>query len=423
MEHNKIELKKGITMHLIKTDKFKTNLISVILSTELNKETVTKNAMIPVILKRGSKNMPTQEELSKSFEEMYGARFDCGIDKSGDNQILKFYIESVAEEYLPNEGGNNLELSINKLLEIVFNPYLEEDCFKKEYVEQEKENLKQIIESKIDNKGRYASDRCIEEMYKNESFGLYKFGYTEDLKNMDEKDLYKNYLELIKNCKVDIFVSGNLTEQAEKLIKENENISNLQEREANYARMNFKEKEDVEKEVNVVEEKMDVAQGKLTLGLDLNASKEQKAACQLYNAILGGSANSKLFQNVREKESLAYHASSTYMRLKNNIFINSGIEIQNYEKALDIIKKQIEDMRDGNFTEKDIENSKKSIIDSIRTVDDEQDSQITYIFGQEMSGEKLSLEKYQENINKVNKEEILDVAKGVAINTIYFLRN
>ena len=190
MKYNEIDIKGGIKLHTIKTDKFKTNLIAVFLTTKLNRENVTKNALISMMLRRGSKNMPTQEEMSKTMEEMYGASFDCGLDKTGDNQVLKFYIESINDNFLPKQEENILEKSIKNILEIIFNPYAENASFKNEYIEQEKNNLKQRIEGKIDNKARYAMDRCIEEMYKDKPFGLYKFGYIEDLESINSKNLY-----------------------------------------------------------------------------------------------------------------------------------------------------------------------------------------------------------------------------------------
>ena len=171
MEYKKSEIKKGINLHTIKTDKFKTNLIAIFLTTKLERETVTKNAVISALLRRGSKNMPTQEQISKELEEMYGASFDCGLDKTGDNQVLKFYIETINDKFLPQTEENMLKTAIQKIVEIVFNPLVENEGFKKEYVEQEKNNIKQRIEGKIDNKASYSLDRCIEEMYKNEPFG------------------------------------------------------------------------------------------------------------------------------------------------------------------------------------------------------------------------------------------------------------
>ena len=212
MQYKQLELKKGIKLHTIKSDKFKTNLMSIFLTVKLDRNTVTNNALIPSVLRRGSKNMQTQEKINKELEELYGASFDCGLDKAGDNQVLKFYMETINDNYLPETNENILKISLEKLLELVFNPYLENNCFSKEYVEQEKTNLRNIIESKIDNKARYALDRCIEEMYKEEPFGLYKYGYVEDLDKINEKNLYDEYQKLIKNSKIDIFVTGNIDE-------------------------------------------------------------------------------------------------------------------------------------------------------------------------------------------------------------------
>lgn len=422
IQHKERELKKGIKLHQIQTDKFKTNLMAVFLTTSLKRETVTQNALISSVLRRGSKNMPSQEQISKEMEEMYGAAFDCGLDKTGDNQVLKFYLETINDNFLPQSGENILKTAMEKLLEIVFNPYIEQDGFKHEYVEQEKENVKQRIEAKIDNKAKYALDRCIEEMYQGEPYGLYKFGYVEDLEKFDAKSLYQAYQDLIKNCKIDIFISGMLDDKIEEELIQNENIQNLEERQADYKIPKMIPKKSETE--NVITESMDVSQGKLVLGLDLDLEqKEIKYDGLLYNSILGGSANSKLFQNVREKAHLAYVASSSYMRYKNNIFINSGIEIENYEKALNLIKEQIQEMRDGKFTEEEIENAKKGIISGIQTIEDEQDTQIIYYYGQELSKYQMTIEEYKEKVMEVSKEDILAVANKVSINTVYFLKN
>ncbi len=308
-------------------------------------------------------------------------------------------------------------------MEIVFNPYLEEETFKPEYVEQEKNNIKQRIEGKIDNKARYAMDRCIEEIYKDEPFGLYRFGYVEDLKDMDGKNLYQYYQELIKTCKIDIFVSGMVDDEINQVVSQNENIQKLQERTPNYVVPKELNKALPEKE-NIVTESMEVTQGKLILGLNVCLDKEDlRYDTLIYNSILGGSANSKMFQNVREKAHLAYVASSSYLRYKNNIFVNCGIEIGNYEKALELIKRQIEDMKKGEFTEDDIENAKKGIIAAIKSIEDEQDTELMYYFGQELSQSEYSIEEYRDRMQRVSKEDVMHIAQNVAIHTIYFLKD
>ena len=421
MKYIEKEIKTGIKLHTIKTEKFKTNLISVFLSMPITRENVTKNALISSILRRGSMNMPTLLEISKTLEEMYGASFDNGIDKTVDNQILKFYIETINDNYIPYNGENMLKTSIEKLLEIVFNPLIKDGGFNEDYVKQEKENIKRIIKGKTDNKAMYATERCIEEMYKNEPFGLYKYGYIEDLENIDAKNLYKYYKKMISTCKIDIFISGNVDEQTAEILKENENIKKLQERKPKTT-FEVSKKEKVE-EKEIIEQ-MDVTQGKIVIGMDLTLEDiKQKYDAIVYNAILGGTANSKMFQEVREKASLAYSAGSTYLRYKGNIFIKCGIEIKNYKKALEIIRKQLKDMQNGIFTDEDIENAKKSIISGIRSIDDEQDTEITYFFGQELTNEKISTEEYIKNIEKVAKDDIIKIANSLQINTIYFLKN
>ena len=415
------ELMEGVKLHKINTKKYKTNLLAIYLTSKLDRKHVTENALMLAILRRGTNKLKTQEDINIKLEELYGADFNCGIDKLCNDSVFKFYMESLNDEFL-YEKENVLEQSTQMLFDIVFSPLTENGMFNEEYFNSEKENLRQIIRSRKDNKGAYAYSRCIEEMYKNEDFGLYKFGYIEDLEKINAKDLYNYYKELINTCKIDIFVSGMLDNNVEQLVKENTCINNLNEREASYTKLNICPKE--EKKENVVTESMDVTQGKLIVGLDVNIDNEDlKYDTLIYNSILGGSANSKMFQNVREKAHLAYVASSSYMRYKSNIFIKCGIEIGNYEKTLTLVKKQIEDMEKGDFTEEEIENAKKGIIASIKTIDDEQDTQITYYFGQELTGTIVSLEEYTKKIENVSKEDIINIAKKVSINTIYFLRD
>ena len=421
MKYTEKEIKKGIKIHIIENEKFKTNLVAVFLSMPITRENVTKNSLLSAVLRRGSMNMPTSTDINKQLEEMYGASFDNGLDKTGDNDILKFYMETINDNFIPQNDENMLKTSVEKLLEIVFNPLIKNEKFNEEYIKQEKDNIKRIIEGKADNKARYAFDRCIEEMYKNKPYGLYKYGYIEDLENLDAKNLYEYYQKMISECKIDIFVSGKLNQNTLTIIENNENLQKLNEREVKI--INGIEKKEKVEEKEVIEE-MDVTQGKVVIGMNLNLeNEEQKYDAILYNAILGGSASSKMFQEVREKASLAYTASSSYVRYKSNIFIRCGIEIKNYKKAIEIIKKQLEDMKNGIFTDEDIENAKKGIISSIKSIDDEQDTEITYFFGQELTNNKITLEEYIQKIQNISKENIIKIAKLTHINTIYFLKN
>ena len=417
------EIKQGIKVHCIETKKFKTNLMTAVITLPLNRERVTFNSVIPAVLKRGTENLKTQEEIAKKLEEMYGAEFDCGIEKIGDNHVLKFYLETLNDNFIPKDYKENLTAeSINLLLDIIFNPYTENNKFKEEYVEAEKNNIKLLIQAKIDNKDAYALNSCIEEMYKGKPYGLYKYGYIEDLEKINAQNLYEYYKEIIEKAKIDIFFSGDInSKEIEQEVKENCKIKELVGRDAKI----IVDKEEKQKqEIKNKEDKMDVTQGKLVIGLDVNYTGEDvKFPISIYNVILGESATSKLFQNVREKASLAYTARSNYVRQKSNIFIRCGIKIENFDKALEIIKKQLEDMKNGDFTEEDLENAKKYMISGITSIQDEQDSEVTYYIGQELSEKFTTFEKYAKKIEEVSMQDVKDVANSIDINTIYFLRN
>ena len=418
-----IKIKEGINLHIIDTNKFKTDLLAVFLTIPLEKESVTKNALIPAVLRRGCKALKTQEEISIALEEMYGASFDCGVDKIGDNQILKFYLETINNIYTP-ENEDNLKNAIKILLQIIFEPLIQDNRFNKEYVESEKNNLKKIIEGRKDSKATYAVERCIEEMYKEKPYSLYKYGKTEDLEKINEENLYEQYQKLKNNCKIDIFASGEIIENISEEILNNNFIKELNERKPKYIVNNLETRKKEKVQEKVVQESMDVAQGKLILGMDILEENEQdKYIALVYNAILGGTANSKMFQNVREKNSLAYTASSSYIRQKGNIFVKCGIEIENYEKALKIIKEQIEDMRKGEFSDEEISQAKLNIISTIKLIPEEQDTELMYYFSQELSGYKMNYEEYINKINFVTKKDIIDLANKIQINTIYFLTN
>ncbi len=414
-------IKEGIKVHYRNTNKYKTNLITVFLSVPLDKKTVTENALITSILRLGTNKRKTQDEISKRLEEMYGAEFNCGIEKIGDNQLLKFYMEVLNDNFLPQKE-KLLEEAICEVLEIVFNPLVEEGGFKQSYIETEKTNLKNIIESKINDKDQYSFDRCVSEMYKDEPYSIYKYGYVEDIDKITKEELYSQYQELIKTAKIDIYISGNFDQnEIKQVLQNNANIQKLLPRNVeNLIKIEIPKK--LSKEEKRVEEKMNVTQGKLVIGLDVDDNSEDvKYILGIYNVILGASATSKLFQNVREKASLAYSARSVYIWQKNNIYIRCGIEIENYDKALPIIYKQLDDMKKGDFTEEDINSAKRTFISAIKAIQDEQDAEITYFIAQELAGNKPDFEEYMAKINSVTKQQVQDVANKITVNTVYFL--
>ena len=341
---------------------------------------------------------------------MYDATFGIGITKVGNNEVLKFYLESLNNNYLPNNEDLS-KTSIEMLLNIVMKPYLVNGKFDDDYVEQEKENLKKVIESRKDNKDTYATNRLLEEMFKEEPYGLYKFGNIDEIDNITSKKLYEKYKELIKNSEKYVQIVGDV---------ENLNIEsyNIDEKEITISKefpVKISEKE------NIVKEQMDVTQGKLVIGLNTPNNKQEVIA--LYNTILGKGANSKLFLNVREKEGLAYSAGSTYLKRNNAIIISTGIEVLKYNKAVEVIKNQLKDMEDGNITEKEMKDAKQFINAGLNLINESSENMIEYRFDKDLYNEEIDIEKYRKEIEEIKKEDIVKVAKQIKIDTIYFLGN
>ena len=392
----------------LQSNKFKTNLVALFITVPLTKENCTKNALLTSVLRRGTNNLKTQEEIAKRLEELYGAGFNCGVDKLGNYHVLKFYLETLENTYTLN-NENLLQEGVNLLLDIVFNPLVENNGFNKLYVDQEKLNLQRLIESRKDNKALYAKERCLENMFADESYSLYKYGSVEDLANINEINLYAYYKELLKDCKIDLYITGN-------------NIDNIKVPEI--PSKNLPQIPNVHiapSKPNVVNEIQDVTQGKLIIGLDVD--DKNKTAVSMYNTILGGGANSKLFQNVREKASLAYSAGSSYIRRKNVILIQTGIEIENYDKALKIVEEQLEDMKNGKISDGEFNSAKQLIVSSIELIEESKEDMITFYFDQNLFEEHLNVTEYKEMIKKVTKDDVIKVAQKVKEDTIYFLTN
>ena len=319
MSYNIKEIKQGIKLHCINTDKFKTNLMAVFITLPLNREKVTFDTVIPAVLKRGTANVRSQEEISKKLENMYGASFDCGVEKIGDNHVIKFYLEALNDSFIPeNSTQNILKESIDLILDIIFNPFIENNEFKEEYVETEKNNIKLLIESKIDNKDQYALNKCIEEMYKGKPYGLYKYGYVEDLEKITSENLYEYYKELINNSKIDIFVSGELNDDdIVEIIQNNQNIKKLKERQAKFVVNNEQTENKQEVQENTVEEKMDIAQGKLVIGLDVELNDlNSKFPVSIYNVILRRKCNIKIISKCKRESKFSIYSKIKLCKTK-----------------------------------------------------------------------------------------------------------
>ena len=412
-----LEIGKNVKLTLIPESKFKTNLISVYIQRKLDRNEVTKNALLPGILKSGCNKYKTLGQLTDREEELYGSYLHAGASKRGESQVLGFSILSVNEKYLDEKI---LGQCIEFLNEIINNPLVIDGGFNEEYLNIEKEILKDSIMSIINDKGNYAMKRTNEIMFEGEPYSINGKGYIEDLDTIDRVGLYEHYKEVLKTSPIEIMIEGEFEEtEVVELIKEK----------FQFDRGNIIDipKEEYYKEVDKVKEvkeTMDIAQGKLVMGYRCNVDyldEEKYYSLLLGSRILGGGADSKLFINVREKESLCYTIYSTIQKSKSTMMVCSGIEAQNYEKTVNLVKEQVQKLKDGDITESKISNAKIAFINSLNSLNDEIGRISDFYFSQSISKNKSDLDQIKNMINKSTKEDIVEAVKNIELDTIYFL--
>jgi predicted Zn-dependent peptidase len=422
MENIQINIKDGIKLHIIPNDIYKTNLIRIAFTIDADKDTVTDTAMLPLILKQGSMNYPTQEKINTRLEELYGAEFVANIDKKGDLQVISFEADCIKDKYIPTKESITKEV-FDLIFDIVLNPLIEDGAFNNNYLDIEKEKLKKMINELVDDKDAYSYYNCIHEMFGDEGYGLYQMGIESEVEKIDSKSLYEYYQKFIDKAKIDIFVSGEVDSDAIKTYID-EKVKDLKSREFDATSLiSTISAKNVDNPKEIFE-KLDVTQGKLVMGCTIDSKQDNKNYIGLvYNSILGSGASSLLFQNVREKASLAYYAVSRFIDVKSLLFIRAGIEIKNYNKALNLIKEQMNKIIEGDFTQENIDDAKTTLYSNLRNVPEAQESSINYYFMQEFYTQKDSIESLMEKIEAVSREEIIEFAKSVKLNVIYFLKD
>ncbi|MWV43482.1 insulinase family protein [Paenibacillus sp. HJL G12] len=421
---NKTAFQHGNTgrmrIHVLPTKRFKTFAVSLYTGIPLAEDTVTATALTPFVLRRGTESYPETRQFREQLEQMYGAGFGFDVYKRGNYQMVQFRMDTINDSFVKNEGSL-LEDSFAFLGEVVTRPALENGYFRSSYVQAEKENVRKKLEAIVNDKIRYASERCIEEMCRNEPYRLHPLGQRKDLEGITPESLYKAYRHWLDTASMDLYVVGDTTlEEVEQLVDKYFAFGS-DSKECAYKQEVSTRKAD---EVRTVVEKMEVSQGKLNLGLrtSITYADEQYAAVLMYNGILGGYPHSKLFMNVREKESLAYYASSRYDGHKGIGTIQSGIEIQNYEKALEIIKKQLEEMRAGNITDLEMSQTKAMIRNLLLEIDDSAFEMIAYDFNRQFSGKDRPRAELLQQVEAIQIEDVKAAAATFELDTIYFLK-
>jgi predicted Zn-dependent peptidase len=413
----KITEMQGYKLHVIQTEKYKTNTLVWKMKAPLNKENVTLRALLPQVLQSSSQKYSSTTLLRSYLDDLYGATFYVDLGKKGENHVMSFSIEIANEKFL-NDPTPLLHKGFEFLAEVLSNPHASNHSFDPETVEKEKRTLKQRIQSVYDDKMRYSNFRLVEEMCKGEPYSLQVNGEMEDVDKITAENLFTYYQKAFQEDEMDLYVIGDVNEEEVK--KFSAELLHFQDRQPQRIKPDVSKK--VEK-VNEVKEKQDIKQGKLNIGYRTNIlyGDSDYFALQVFNGVFGGFSHSKLFINVREKASLAYYAASRIESHKGLMMVMSGIDLKNYEQAVGIIHEQMDAMKKGDFTDQDLEQTKAVINNQMLETIDTARGLVEILYHNIVANVDIPLEHYLSEIQKSTKEEVVNVAKKIELDTIYFL--
>ena len=413
----KIAEKNGVSFYHIKSNKFKTSRVDVFFVDNLSENRASANALVPLMMKRGCQEYPEFIELESKLEELYGADIKAGTLKKGENQLIGFHMSQISDRYA--NGEKVFDSCADLLICILEKPLIDKEGFKRSLFKQERDNLVDYIRSRIDDKIHFSLTRCIEEMCESEPYAIPEEGTEEGALLLDPTICMNIYDEMITSYPAYVYFSGEIDDKSiERFI--DRFLSGTRGVVKDINQTGIKKNTTNVKKLN---EKMDVNQGKLCMGFRTNIGplSDDYYALVVYNAILGGSPNSKLFRNVREKESLAYYAQSVLEKYKGLMIIMSGVEAENRTKAEDIMLAQVEDMKKGNISDEDIQSSIKTLETGMKSLQDGQGAIVDFYLSQNLIKSSDDFDTLIEKFKNVKIDHVVKVAQNIELDTIYFL--
>ncbi|ASS88513.1 peptidase M16 [Geobacillus lituanicus] len=418
MVDEKVTAVGPVRVHTISTDKYKTNTLVWKMKAPLAKETVTLRALLPYVLQSGTADYPSVKALRTYLDELYGATLNVDLTKKGEHHIMTIRIDVANERFLPKQTPL-LSKALQLLADLLLRPALDGGRFVEDIVVQEKRALRQRIQAVYDDKMRYASMRLVEEMCKGEPYALSPNGELEDVDAITAEGLHRYYERALAEDELDLYVIGDVDEE--------EVLNTVRQRfllpdRAEPARTPQAQAK-ARGEVKEVIERQDVKQGKLNIGYRTNVTYEDDDyyALQMFNGIFGGFSHSKLFINVREKASLAYYAASRLESHKGLLMVMSGIEPANYEKARRIIDEQMQAMKNGDFTDEEMAQTKAVIRNQLLETLDTPRGLVEVLYHNVVSTRKRPIDEWMAGTDQVTREDVVRVADKVELDTVYFL--
>ena len=390
MFDNRREIMQDVFLTYLPAQRFKTSRMTVQLIAPLQRETAAANALLPAVLRRGTVRCPDMESLSAALDTLYGANIDYTVRKKGERQCVGFAAGFIDDAFTPH-GEKLLEPVSAMLGELLLDPVTHGGRFLSSYVESEKANLIDAIRGLKNDKRDWADIRLMQEMCAGEP--------------------------LMASSRVEVIYCGS----AEAQRVEDAVLTALAAlpRGAQTALPEVQRIQAPDTPRRIVET-MDVTQGKLAMGY--RCSSDDYPAMVLANLIFGGTSNSKLFLNVRERLSLCYYASSSYARSKNILTVSSGVETADFERAEAEIGRQLQAVQQGDWEDWEQEGALQAIRASLLSLSDSQGALENFYLGQIAAGVEETPEELAAALEQVTKERIVAAAQTVKPDTVYFLR-
>lgn len=416
MLDNRREIMQDVFLTYLPAQRFKTSRMTVQLIAPLQRETAAVNALLPAVLRRGTVRCPDMESLSAALDTLYGANIDYTVRKKGERQCVGFAAGFIDDAFTPH-GEKLLEPVSAMLGELLLDPVTHGGRFLSSYVESEKANLIDAIRGLKNDKRDWADIRLMQEMCAGEPYSVLRLGDEETAGRITNQSLYVHGQALMASSRVEVIYCGS----AEAQRVEDAVLTALAAlpRGAQTALPEVQRIQAPDTPRRIVET-MDVTQGKLAMGY--RCSSDDYPAMVLANLIFGGTSNSKLFLNVRERLSLCYYASSSYARSKSILTVSSGVETADFERAEAEIGRQLQAVQQGDWEDWEQEGALQAIRASLLSLSDSQGALENFYLGQIAAGVEETPEELAAALEQVTKERIVAAAQTVKPDTVYFLR-
>ena len=421
MEVVRRELLPGVWLRSVHTHKFKSSYLSMTFLVPLKQETAAANALIPSVLRRGTAAHPDLESLSAALDQLYGGAIEPVMRKKGESQCVGF-LASFLDDAYTLEGEPILERAAALLGELLLKPYTQNGAFCPDYTAGERANLIDRIRAQVNDKRRYALSRLTQLMCREEAFGVDKLGDEASAAALTPRKLWRQYQQLLRTGALELYYCGSASpERVEGAFRAAlEGLPQGEERVIPDCEVRLH----AVPEPQIMEDRMDVTQGKLALGFrtgGITCWEEEYPALVLCNAIFGATPLSKLFLNVREKRSLCYYASSTLEKMKGLLLVSSGIEFDQYQQAKDEILAQLEAVRRGEIEDWELEGARRTLIGGHLSTLDDQSRLEEFWLGQAAAGLETGVEELAESFRAVTREQVAAAARKLELDTVYFL--